>query len=289
MLHFKKLDYITEMKESLPPSKKSFYQALARIFRPIARMALKRGIAFGEVADVLKWAYVDVAQREFPIPGRKVSISRVCIQTGLIRRDVQRFQEFPIEEEKTIVKNMNRASRVTNGWRSDPLFLNNNGEPLELDIEGGDKSFTRLVKTYSGDMPIRALLDELKRTNSVLELENGMIRLIQKGYVPEGNEDELLTILSEDAEALLNTGDFNLERTFGESRFHKGAVYERMPLSSLKLFKQWLRKRANGWIEDANEFCLQYDEDLKANVSGEDTRRAGVVIYYFEDEAKEEI
>jgi hypothetical protein len=50
---------------------------------------------------------------------------------------------------------------------SDNRFLDNRGRPLRLPISGARVSFTSLVKEFGGDVPHRAVLEELRRLRVV--------------------------------------------------------------------------------------------------------------------------
>jgi hypothetical protein len=61
------------------------------------------------------------------------------------------------------------VERVIDGWRADREFLNPAGKPKQLPISGSRGSFARLVSKYGGDIPHRAVLDELRRIGGVID------------------------------------------------------------------------------------------------------------------------
>ena len=69
--------------------------ALYLIFKAIARVALARALPYDAVAEVAKRAFIDVAYREFVIPGRKPSASRVSVLTGIHRKEIARALAAP--------------------------------------------------------------------------------------------------------------------------------------------------------------------------------------------------
>jgi hypothetical protein len=62
------------------------------------------------------------------------------------------------------------VERVVDGWRVDREFLNHAGKPRILPISGARRSFARLVRKYGGDIPHRAVLEELRRLGAVSDL-----------------------------------------------------------------------------------------------------------------------
>jgi hypothetical protein len=55
----------TTSKAAVPPA--LLRQALDRLLRPLVRLLIEQGVPFGELAELLKGVYVDVALRDFPL------------------------------------------------------------------------------------------------------------------------------------------------------------------------------------------------------------------------------
>ena len=70
---------------------KGLLAAYRRLLRPLVRILIRNGIAFGEFADIAKEVYVDVAATDFKVPHKKMSQSRISILTGLTRKDLARL------------------------------------------------------------------------------------------------------------------------------------------------------------------------------------------------------
>ena len=64
--------------------------AVARLLKPLVRVLLRNGVSYGTFADIAKRQFVEVARNEFSIQGRKQSLSRVSVITGLTRKEVAR-------------------------------------------------------------------------------------------------------------------------------------------------------------------------------------------------------
>ena len=103
------------------------YAAMARILRPLIHILIRNGISYGTFADLAKWLFVDVANREFAIEGRKQTISRVSVITGLNRKEVKRVSELPAPDDQASSERYNRAARVIAGWRRDKAFRSKKG------------------------------------------------------------------------------------------------------------------------------------------------------------------
>ena len=53
--------------------------AIRRALRPLVRILLRNGVAFGEFSDYAKQAYIDSASSDLRVPGRKPTTSRISL------------------------------------------------------------------------------------------------------------------------------------------------------------------------------------------------------------------
>jgi hypothetical protein len=259
--------------------------ALIRLLRPLVRLLLRYGVSYQAFADLARWAYVDVASREFAIPGRKQTVSRVSVLTGLNRKEVSRLQATEQPDDTVAEQRHNRATRVINGWLRDPRFQDETGHPAALPFEGGGErpGITDLVRAHSGDMPPRAVVDELERTGAVQADEDERYHLAAEGYVP-GGEVEKLHILGSDVAELVATIDYNLHTETGEPHFQRKVAYNNLPAEALPALRELAAERSGELLLELNEWLAARDRDTADGESDDgDRHRAGLAIYYFED------
>lgn len=88
---------------------------LMRLLRPLMRLMLRHSMHFSAFEEVAKRAYVEVAMNDFAIPGKKPSISRASILTGLTRKDVQRLASSADALGDVPEERYGRAARVLTG------------------------------------------------------------------------------------------------------------------------------------------------------------------------------
>lgn len=257
--------------------------ALLRLLRPLIRIVLRHGISYGSFADLVKWIYVDIATREFAIPGRKQSVSRVAVITGLTRKEVNRIQQLPRPDDQAAVETYNRAARVIGGWLRDSEFLGPDQQPATLALEGEGATFSALVKRHSGDVPARAILDELLRVGAVAYTDTGQIRLIAHGYIPATSEIDKLQILGADVAALIATIDHNLEPKDSSPLFQRKVSYDNLPDEVLPEFRKHSAQRAQALLEELNDWLSARDRDSNPEAKGTGSNEAGFGVYYFEN------
>jgi len=262
--------------------------AVLRLFRPLVRVLLRNGVSYRTFADFAKWVYVDVATKEFGIEGRKQSTSRVSVITGLSRKEVKRVRELPRPDDTASVERYNRAARVIAAWRRESNFQDAEGNAAPLLLEGTGATFSELVKRFSGDVPVRAILDELIRIGAVERLEDGRVGLLVRAYVPESSEADKLHILGTDVGYLISTIDHNLQADPMGPVFQRKVAYDNLPDEALPEFRELSAKRAQALLEKLDRWLAQRDRDVTPTVRGTGRNRAGLGIYYFEEPYKEE-
>lgn len=165
--------------------------AVGRALRPVVRVLIHFGITFPTFATLLKGLYVDVAEREYDVPGRPMTDSRVTLLTGVHRKDVSRLRAQPPAGPESVAASPSLAAQVLARWLGDAAFLAPDGTPLALPRAGAGPSFEGLVAGISKDIRPRALLDELLRTGLVEERADSRLTLAARAHLPHGDLDKL--------------------------------------------------------------------------------------------------
>jgi hypothetical protein len=251
------------------------------------RLLLRYGIPYRTFSDIAKRVYVDIALQEFGIPGRKPSKSRVSVITGLTRKEVLRVRRLPPPDDLGAVERYNRAARVIGGWVRDPRFHRGSGQPMELPLEGDAACFGELVRIYSGDAPARAVLDELLRVGTVERTGDGRIRLLERSYIPKAGEIDKIGILGVDTADLIATIDHNIHQA-GDPYYQRKVCYDNLPSEALPGLRALAAERAQGLLEYLDRNLSEQDRDFHPGVAGTGRMRAGVGIYYFQEDCGEE-
>jgi hypothetical protein len=258
--------------------------ALITLLRPLMRLILRHSMPFSAFEELAKRAYVDVAMNDFAIPGKKPSISRASILTGLTRKDVQRLVNSNDDPGELPEGRYNRAARVLTGWIRDPDFLNRSGQPRTLEIDG-EVGFAALVRRHSGDVPARAVLDELLRVGAVVQRADGRLTPVARAYVPQRGEAEKLDILGTDVAGLIDTIDHNLQHGATDPRFQRKVSYRSIAVDHLPAFRELSATQAQALLEHLDRWLAEHDE-----VGPDDTNvpraRVGLGIYYMEERLK---
>jgi hypothetical protein len=140
--------------------------ALQELLTELASTLLPRGMTPKRFSELARFAFVRAAAERSKLRNGRVNHSRVSAQTGLSRSDVKRLllQSSVLTTESYAQAPM---ERVIAGWRTDRMFAHRPGRPRRLRISGTATSFANLVRRYGGDLPHRAVLEELRRLGAV--------------------------------------------------------------------------------------------------------------------------
>ena len=254
-----------------------------RLLRPLVRMLLRNNVSHKTFAELAKFVYVEVAKAEFGIPGKKQTTSRIAILSGLTRKDVQRISAKPPNIKFISEEVYHRASRVITGWVRDPDFGDGKGHPHPLRMEGKRASFRALVKRYSGDIPVRALLDEVLRVGAVKQLKDGRICLLSRGYIPQKGSLEKLQVLGSDTADLIATIDHNVYQKPRTPRFQRKVMYDNVPVEVAKEFRILAAAQGQELLEAIDRWLSHRDRDVNPASRGTGRVRVGLGIYHFEE------
>ncbi len=256
-------------------------RAILTLLRPLVRILIRNGIAYGSFAELAKKVFVDVAFEDFAPDGKKQTISRVSALTGLTRKETRRLHELDDADAGSSEQRYNRAVRVISGWVNDRRFQDENGAPALLPIEGTEHSFAELVKDYSGDMTTQSMLAVLTTAGSV-EKQDNALRLVRKAYLPGNDPTEKLTILGKDSAELIATIDHNLTSSEDQLRFQRKVSSYRVHPEAVESFRLMAARNAQLLLEEFDAWLSAHEVSDDESDSG---RYVSVGIYYYEPDS----
>jgi hypothetical protein len=264
--------------------KRALHAAVLRLLRPLVRLLLHHSVPYETFADLARWVYVDVAEKEFALPNKKQTASRISVITGLNRKEVARLQEMTVEDNTDAIESFNRAEIVVTAWRHEYPKAGSPSHTSALPLEG-ERSFASLVKRWSGDMPVRAVLDELMRVGVVRKLDNGDIELLSDGtVVPDAeNRQALLTLFGEDSAHFLETISNNVTESPERKLFQRKAWFDNIPIEALVISRDLAKQHGQAALEKFADQLSRFDRDVTPNSEGSGRARAVLGIYYYEE------
>jgi hypothetical protein len=177
-----------------PLAQRALLRACQAVLRPVARLAVGRGLLFGDVAEVLKQCFVEAARDAHPgvVPNR--AVSRISATTGVNRREVTRLMQRA--DGEAAPARPSPATQAFTRWLSDPTLLDAEGAPIALLPQGPAPSFESLANSITRDVHPRTLLEELTRLGLArVDEADGRVHLLHSAFVPRADLDRMLAFL----------------------------------------------------------------------------------------------
>lgn len=197
-----------------PGAKRALLDAVRAVLRPLVRQLIAYGITYPAFSRLAKEVYIEVGRRHFTLDYKKQTDSRVALVTGITRKEIgqiRRGQAPPPAERIALAVAL--PARVVERWLAGPPYTAGDGRPYALPYEAADRaSFTALVDECGGDIPPRAVLDELLRIGAATLTPRGSVRLAERTASAAHEVEERLTAVGRDVAALIETAVDDLER-----------------------------------------------------------------------------
>lgn len=257
-------------------------RAAARIFRPVVRLLIARGVTFPRLAERLRALFVTVAAEEFSIDGRRLTDSRLSLLTGLQRREVKALRL----EEKAPAAGAGPLARVLARWGGDEDFLDPSGRPRPLSRMGEPApGFDALVARISQDIHPRTVLDELLRLGLVT-LEGDLVAPAAEAFLPARDEAALLGYFGANLGDHAEAAAANVLAAPEPGPFFERAVhYNRLDPAALEELDALARSLGARALAELNARALALQAAAPAGASGR--FRAGLFVFTDQGEAME--
>lgn len=257
----------------------SLMAALRRLLRPLVRLLLTRQVTYPIFKELLKEVYVDLANRDFALPDRPQTATRIALLTGIHRKDVKRLRNAVGEEECTDLGSPLGAQLVAR-WLGEPEYLSSSGEPRPLPRRStnGEASFESLVASVSKDIRARAVLDEWLRLGAASLDEDGSVALQVQAFVPERGFDEKAFFFGRNVGDHVAAGAHNL-RGEGAPLLERAVYYDGLGAEDVDELAALAEKLGSDAIRRINRRARELrGTDAAADPVGE---RMSFGVYFF--------
>ena len=252
--------------------------AVLKLLRPLVRVLLRHGMAYGSFAELARKAYVEEGFAYTKSSGKRPTVSSVSALTGLTRKETKRLRELDVVDDASSSQRYNRAIRVVSGWINDPRFQTGAGAPSVLPMEGDEGSFSALVKEYSGDIPPAAMLSVLQDSGTVVADGHG-VTLHARAYVPSATPVEKLEILGTDVAELIDTIGHNLDSDPAERYFQRKVSNVLVHPDAVPAFREFSNRKSQMLLEEYHAWLADNEIDPEED-NGIVPRYVAVGIYY---------
>ena len=237
---------------------------LARlVFRPLARLFLRRGLNYHELKSILAWSMVNAAMNdpEFAIKGRRVfrhSVSHAAAMTGMTRREAGQFADMPEPDVAAISKRSRRVMRVLSIWQQDAAYRDESGSPLVLPLRGTQPSFESLAEQERRDVPLRVIADLLVAQGHAA-WEGRSLRLVEAASAPAAGANRTVQELGDITAQFLRSLDHACkDEQLLKPRLRRTCVTA-VPANALDELRDELHARLEKFNAEIEHLLDQYD------------------------------
>ena len=267
-------------------------KTLNRLFRPIVKFLLMRGINFSQASKWLKKRYVEVAESDFTIEGKRLTDSRLSVITGINRKEIKALRAAePAMGGQEPRSQINLLSRVVAKWVGTRRFTDELGNPRALPRDGEEgPSFRELVSEVSRDVHPRTILDEMERLGAIdWDRDADEVGLTGAGLVPSGDDEMLIEYLG------LNVGD-HLQAAIGNVAaapdpgpwFERAVHYNRLSDGSVQRLKDLAASGGDQLLRTINAEAHRLQDSDSDKPGAVNRFRFGAYFFSKEDDRSEE-
>jgi Family of unknown function (DUF6502) len=252
---------------------------LRKVLKPFVRLLLAHGITYTQMLEELKRAFVQVADEEFVINGKRQTDSRITLLTGVHRKDVHRIRD---EHEPDNAPKTSFNAQIIAKWLGDSRFQDDEGQPKalsRLNVEG-DESFESLVASVSKDFRARPVYDEWLKQGLIRQLEDGKVSLNSEAFIPKQDLEQQLFYLGMNIHDHMAATVHNV--TVEEPKMLERCVYEE-GFTAAQIDKIHLQVKQNGmkFLKSINQTAIGIKNADEVALESEPTYRMNTGVYFY--------
>ncbi len=269
-------------RDDTTPPQSPFLRVLRGLLRPLVKAMIAQGVTVPAVYRLLKELYVEVAERDFPIEGKRPTDSRISVLTGVHRKDVRAIREAGPAEGRASERRVTAIASVLGRWLADPETTDAEGRPLPLprQAEAGP-SFDGLVASVSKDVRARTVLDELLRQRLVAhDAETDRVHLSEAAFLGPGDAEQKIVFFAGNVGDHIAAATENLLSEADPAPFLERAVfYNRLRPGSVDALEREARARAGEALADLNRAAYARQAEERDDPAATERFRFGVYFY----------
>jgi hypothetical protein len=277
-----------------PREKEAVLNVFARLVRPLMRVAFEFGISAGEIAGVVRRAYIQALEARLQEQKRPTTDARLAAVAGLPKSDVSALRDAlraGAPHSLRAAVSIDQIATLLTTWHTHQSFSGAYGLPTDLDlvpIPGSPrKGFNELVSLACPGIDTEVLLDELVAAGTVEVIDNMTVRCLSRAYVLRGADAEITRI--ERAGRFLGVVSENFAHNLLRADTEP-LYFERTVVSDEFLSHSGRDKFLEVSGQKCQELLAELDTYLTRLVGSErrDTgKKYGVGIYFFEEHGAE--
>ncbi|MFT5444474.1 MAG: hypothetical protein ACI8W3_003530 [Myxococcota bacterium] len=270
----------------IPPSvepPRALVVALRTMLRPLVKLMIKQQIQHPFLSNLLKSIYIDVAETDFQLGEKKVTLSRLSVLTGIHRREAKRIREVDAMDSEP-PSSVTLGAQIIARWISQPPWLDQAGQPKALPRESKDSAvstFQSLVRSVSVDIHPRSILDEWVRLGVATLGEDDHVALRSAGFVPAKGYDEKAYYVGRNVRDHMSAAFTNLDSD-NAPFLERSTYYGSLPEGAVPELAALAREAGQDALIRMNDRALEIKNSA---AEGGERRRVNFGVYFYEEAA----
>ncbi|MCB0359459.1 MAG: hypothetical protein KDD44_07475 [Bdellovibrionales bacterium] len=235
-------------------------ESVRRLLRPLVRLFLRGSGRIQEFYEISKEVFADVAEEELERAGKRVTLSKLSIVTGLQRRDLRRIHA---EGNQARPQAKNPLGRIITQWAQDERFTTSAGKPRVLDFGSAESEFSQLVWTVSSDVSPGTVLAEMERIGAVERTARGA-KLVSMVRRLNANPSEGFELMASGVASLIEAVEENVLEDQPIRNLHLQTEFGNIYEEDLVQIRKWLLAEGKAFHRRARDYLSQFDKDFKS-------------------------
>jgi len=254
--------------------------AAIRVLRPLVGLLMEHGLTYPWLSNVLKSVFVDVADKEFRLPDKRQTDSRLTLLTGVHRKDIRRLRNPRDDDGHEPPASVYLGAQLVAAWTSDPCFLDSNGDalPLPRRAQNGGPSFETLASSVNKDIRPRAILDELLRVGAVDITAEDLVTLKTSAFIPSKGLEEKAYYLGRNVHDHIAAARHNVQDG-DPPMLERSVYYDELSASSVRELEALAQQEGMKALQTLNRRARELQASDQQSMAA--NRRVNFGIYFY--------
>ncbi len=228
------------------------------MLRPLIRFALRGNLSLMDFIRISKVVFVEVGEEELKKVTKKINVSRLCVLTGVHRKDLD---EIYRKKRTPTTYSVSIPARVLGEWEQNRRYRTSAGKPRVLSFEGEKSEFKDLVESLSTNLNPGTVLFELERLGSVVRTAQGL-KLVKSVGKFDGKSEKALELVSRDVESLIGSAIENISTPKPVLNLHIRTEYDNVLVDKIPKIREWILKEGRAFHKKMRDYISTYDRDI---------------------------
>jgi len=248
--------------------------AIKQLLKPLMRFLINKQITLPTLLEVIKSAYVEVAEKDFTIADKPTTDSRINLLTGVHRKDVKRLRDQHLEHKPSERLSIN--SLMLASWMGEePYCIEGIPQPLLI---SGESSFESLANEYSRqNIHSSSIMESWLQMGWIDKDESQQLHLNMDTLQDKQLTEDQLYFFAQNLADHMATSTGNLVNK--QKNFERAVFYNKLNKTSLSILKKSAKDQSMQVLKDLNQQALALQKKDKTIPGPHYRFRLGSYIY----------